>query len=237
MKITSMKKVKNVTLCILAAFAVCLLNYSLNFLAVKTLRLPLFLDTLFTCSIAFALSPLPGIFISILSFFIASTIHYILFGVLGNFAFVFCIIAEILLIYGFRRRLSRQRTSLSRALLADGDPADYHPADREGQREPYSLISTASSLLLLYLLTCITISLVGGIIDWAGTVVLGTGDHETLSYTFFKIGLLRNRLPLLAANILSRIPVNIVDRFITIFGGYGLGLLLRRILEKKKHRS
>ncbi|MDR1900104.1 MAG: hypothetical protein LBQ55_08860 [Treponema sp.] len=43
------------------------------------------------------------------------------------------------------------------------------------------------------------------------------------------MGLLRNRLPLLAAAVLSRIPVNIIDRFITIFGGYGLGLLLRKI--------
>jgi hypothetical protein len=86
-----------------------------------------------------------------------------------------------------------------------------------------------SALLLLYLLTCMTISLIGGTVDWTIAVTLGPVDNVASAYTFFKMGLLRNRLPLLAAAILSRIPVNIIDRFITIFGGYGLGLLLRKI--------
>ncbi|MFP3042171.1 hypothetical protein LQZ19_10180 [Treponema primitia] len=207
--------IKNIVPCIAAAFAVCILNYSLTFLGVKVLHLPLFLDTLFTCTIAFAIPPLPGIFIAVLSHGIASGVQYIVFSSWGSLAFILCTTAEVLLIYGFRGKLT-------------------HPANSANRGEPYSTISTASSLLLLYLLTCITISLIGGVIDWAGTVILGTGDHEALSYTFFKIGLLRNKLPLLAANIFSRIPVNIVDRFITIFGGYGLGQLLRRVLEKKK---
>jgi hypothetical protein len=36
----------------------------------------------------------------------------------------------------------------------------------------------------------------------------------------FKLGLIAGNLPALAVSILSRIPVNIVDRFIVIFGGY-----------------
>jgi hypothetical protein len=214
MKIISLRNIKNVALCILAAFAVYKLNYSLNYLAVRVLHLPLFLDTLFNCVIAFAVPPLPGIFIAIASFLIANGIYYASSGVWGGFAFVLCTIQEVLLIYSFRQRLSFRENS-------------------DAQSEPYSLISTVSSLLLLYLVTCIAISLIGGIIDWFGAEILNMGgDHEELPYTFFKIGLRRNKLPPLAANILSRIPVNIVDRFITIFGGYGLGLLLRRVLEK-----
>jgi hypothetical protein len=59
-------------------------------------------------------------------------------------------------------------------------------------------------------------------------VLLGIPDYALHPHTFFKLGLMRNRLPLLAVDILSRIPVNIVDRFITAFGGYGLGLLFHR---------
>jgi hypothetical protein len=44
----------------------------------------------------------------------------------------------------------------------------------------------------------------------------------------FKLGLIRNNMPVLAAAILSRIPINIVDRFIGIFCGYGISLLYRR---------
>jgi len=36
----------------------------------------------------------------------------------------------------------------------------------------------------------------------------------------------------LAAAVLSRIPINIVDRFIAIFGGYGISLVLRKRVLK-----
>ena len=42
-----------------------------------------------------------------------------------------------------------------------------------------------------------------------------------------KIGLLQNHVPLLAAKIMSRIPVNIVDRFIVVFGGFLVSILIR----------
>jgi hypothetical protein len=35
-------------------------------------------------------------------------------------------------------------------------------------------------------------------------------------------------MPVLAAAVLSRIPINIVDRFIVVFGGYGISLLYRK---------
>jgi hypothetical protein len=45
---------------------------------------------------------------------------------------------------------------------------------------------------------------------------------------------LRNNMPLLATAVLSRIPINIVDRFIAIFGGYGVSLLFRKWIKDKK---
>jgi len=47
----------------------------------------------------------------------------------------------------------------------------------------------------------------------------------------FKLGFLRHNAPVLAAGILSRIPINIVDRFIVIFGGYGISLIFRKWLS------
>jgi hypothetical protein len=126
-------------------------------------------------------------------------------------------VAEVLLIYGFRRGRARREKA-------------------DGPEGGDSLVGTMSALLLPYLLTCMTVSLIGGMVEWTIAVTLGPVDNVASAYTFFKMGLLRNRLPLLAAAVLSRIPVNIIDRFITIFGGYGLGLLLRKInIPRNKH--
>jgi hypothetical protein len=76
---------------------------------------------------------------------------------------------------------------------------------------------------------CLTVSLLGGLIDFITTTALEIQNNEVNPSTLFKLGLLRNRLPLLAVDILSRIPVNIVDRFIVAFGGYSVGLAIRRI--------
>ena len=46
----------------------------------------------------------------------------------------------------------------------------------------------------------------------------------------FAAGLITNNLPVLAVNILSRIQVNIVDRFIVIFGGYFISRGLVRLI-------
>ncbi|MDR1929871.1 MAG: hypothetical protein LBQ44_04490 [Treponema sp.] len=207
-----MKIVRHAALCVAAAFAVYFLNSSFSFLAVTVLGLPLFLDTLFTCALAFTAGPLPGIAITVISYFITGTVRYFRFGDRGTYLYALCAVAEVLLIYGFRGYFCR------------GHPRRENAGGLEG-----SLIGTVSALLLLYLVTCMTMSLIGGMVDWTIAVTLGPVDNAASSYTFFKMGLLRNRLPLLAAAILSRIPVNIIDRFITIFGGYGLGLLLRKV--------
>jgi hypothetical protein len=49
---------------------------------------------------------------------------------------------------------------------------------------------------------------------------------------FFCAGLLRNNVPFLPTAILSRIPINIADRFIVIFDGYGISLFFRKWLTQ-----
>ncbi|GHV04309.1 hypothetical protein FACS189485_09410 [Spirochaetia bacterium] len=199
-----MKTVKVLAICVLAVGA----NFLLSYLSVKILHLSLFLDTVFTCAVAFAAGTLPGLFTAILTTLIGSLL--LGYPSVWDNLFALCAIAEVLLIGGFRFLLSRRENSG----LADERP---------------TLISTASALLLLYISTCMIVSLLGGLIDFTITVGLETADNAVHPHTFFKLGLMRNRLPLLAADILSRIPVNIVDRFITAFGGYGLGMLAIRL--------
>ncbi|MDR1908843.1 MAG: hypothetical protein LBQ35_02885, partial [Spirochaetaceae bacterium] len=172
-----MKIVKNAAFCVLAAFTVYSLNASFSFLAVTVLGLPLFLDTLFTCALAFTVGPLPGISITVMSYCITGTVRYFRFGDRGTYLYALCAVAEVLLIYGFRRRRARREKA---GVPDEGD----------------SLLSTVSALLLLYLLTCMIVSLIGGMVDWTIAVTLGPVDNVASAYTFFKMGLLRNRLPL-----------------------------------------
>jgi hypothetical protein len=50
----------------------------------------------------------------------------------------------------------------------------------------------------------------------------------------FKPGLLRKHLYMVAIEIISRIPLNIIDRIIAAFGGYGMAFLLVRVFPRTR---
>jgi hypothetical protein len=83
-------------------------------------------------------------------------------------------------------------------------------------------------LVLLSFCLCLVISVLGGLIaafiqainaSLAGKQGL-SGD---LSATMFG-----TNLPVVLTEIVSRIPVNIIDRLITVFAGYGIAVAVRR---------
>ena len=198
----SWKPVKLVVICIAAA----LMNIILSNFFKDLLGLPLYLDTVFSAAVAFAAGLIPGIAVAILNWLIAS-IYYNDFHL-----YVLCVIAEVVLI----------------CALKPAAPAFSDFAPRERIIASYTGI--AAKLLLLYILCAITISVLGGIINYVSDVYLGIHLQFYSVEDTFKLGLIMNNLPDLAVNIFSRIQVNIVDRFIVIFGGYfisrGLGAIL-----------
>jgi hypothetical protein len=88
------------------------------------------------------------------------------------------------------------------------------------------------ALLLLSFVMCIAMSILGGLI----TVLINSfpspfrGSSSPSPERLFKLALLRKDLPPAVIEILSRIPLNIIDRLLSVFGGYGVAVLLRRIL-------
>jgi len=186
-----------ILLCILAVG----LNYCLNILSVFILKLPLFLDTVFTAVLAFAAGPLWGIAAAVLTT-LAINPRY------NTTAYVF----------RPRRRVPAMRRHSLRKRIA---------TVRGGDTEPFSLISTFSLLLLLYIGDFVIVSVLGGIIDFVYYEILpGIKLHFSPEDTF-KTGLLRSTMPILMVDIISRIPINIVDRFIVIFGGFFISRLVR----------
>ena len=94
-----------------------------------------------------------------------------------------------------------------------------------------SFIGIFARLLILYILCCLAISVLGGIIDFFFHGIWSNPKLYFSAEDTFKIGLLRNGIPVLAMDILSRIPVNIVDRFIVVFGGYFISRLFVRFIR------
>jgi len=74
-------------------------------------------------------------------------------------------------------------------------------------------------------------SIAGGIIDYILTCF--SAPRTFYPEDSFKIGLLRNNIPIFVSAILSRVPINIVDRFFVIYGGYGVSLLYRKWLKRE----
>jgi len=196
-----------------------LLNMLLSHFLISVCGLPLYLDTLFTAAVYFSAGLFPALITAVL-LPIFTAFECILFmklnieTVWGAYPFVLCVIFEVLLIFFFRKKLK--------------------PLDAAFRTNPslYAFINLAPLLMLIAVLDCIVVSVTGGIIDYILTLL--SAPKVFYPEDSFKIGLLRNNAPLLASAILSRIPINIVDRFFVIFGGYGVSLGYRKIITGNK---
>ena len=176
-------------LCITAAVANELLH-SISFYYMKT---PLYIDTLFTAAVCFATGLAPGL--------VTALIPGVVFTVMtGNLTpFILCSIAEVFLVCLLKPSNARGRT-----------PGGISVAQVAG---------IFARLTVLYIVCALAISVLGGVIDFIFYDVLQKPNEYFSPEDTFKIGLPDSGIPPLVINILSRIPVNIVDRFIVIFGG------------------
>jgi energy-coupling factor transport system substrate-specific component len=207
---------KIIVLC--AVSAVC--NAALSHFVINVARLPLYQDTVFTVAMCFTAGLFAGFLTGAFSCFCISFVYIYILGISlpkVGYLFYICVIVEVLLVCFFHSKLKkREEVFLQKPSLQ-------------------SFIYVAPLLLGLAALDCIAVSITGGIIDFALTihqVPRSISPEDT-----FKLGLLQNNMPLLATAVLSRIPINIVDRFIAIFGGYGVSLLYRKWIKNIRHSA
>jgi hypothetical protein len=202
-------RIPKVLLCCLIA---ALGNIASGALAGGVLKVSLYLDTIFTVAVTFAFGLWPGILTGALLYPGIGVLRNVIFNTAGastfwaGNVFILCTLSEILLVCFFRAKI--------------------RPGQSVFSEEPSLLSFTgiAAQLMVLVALDCILISIIGGIIDFVLYSLL-SAPRGAYPEDIFKLGLYRNNVPVLAAAILSRIPINIVDRFIAVFGGYGISLL------------
>jgi len=195
---------KNIIISAALSVTAAFLNILFNSFIIN-FRIPLFLDTVFTAAIAFAFGVIPGIFTALLTWFLLG-IYY------SGFSFYFlCSIAEVLIICALK------------------PTAPDIPNFASKEKIVASLTALVSNLFLLYVLCALNISILGGVVDYITHLFMGRNYYS--AEDLFKPGLIMSNLPLLAVNIISRIPINIVDRFIVIFAGFFISRWLVKLIK------
>jgi hypothetical protein len=132
--------------------------------------------------------------------------------------------------------LCNAATALITALFARRFPGELgFPSSRAPVR---TVMDRVIVLLFLSFTLCAAMSVMGGAITAGRKFFASPGSITEVGPELpFKLTLLRRNLPLLAVEILSRVPLNIIDRIVSVFGAYGLAALLSRISLRRHVRE
>jgi len=206
------------------------LNIAINRFFVQYLGLPLFLDTILTVTVTL----IGGLFWGT----ICGALHNIVYQTIWwngwePYLFSICSIATALITWLFIRffpnelDLSSEHAKYEKTLRMAG-------IGRKSDKpvSPTELAQAMDRVIVLILLSltlCIAISVLGGLIS---TFILLINSSQTrervlgggLSDTMFS-----SAVPVLLVEILTRIPVILIDRLITAFAGYGIAMLLKKM--------
>jgi hypothetical protein len=177
----------------------------------------LYLDTIFTVAAAFMGGLVPGFISAVLTTVIYGTLYFIengtpYFG--ANYLYISCSIAMVLLVRLFANFFQTECESVR---IIGGQSKPYNGKILQS---PLFIMLTILSLVM-----CIVISVMGGLISAGITAVTGVVDKSG----WFRLGFIRQGFSLTASEILARIPVNIADKTIAVFGGYGIAYLVKKI--------
>jgi hypothetical protein len=213
-------RTKNPLVLLFVSIVAALLNMLIQYFSRGRLGIPLFLDTVLTMTVTFYGGVFWGILTGALTNLIEQSFPF--YGWLP-YLFVLCNIAVALVTALFIRWFPQE-------LGINGTEKPLSQSHRKNLWQSQwlqDLIGRAIVLVLLSFALCLVISVLGGLF----AVII---EHFNSSLTAdsvspemnFRLALVRRNLPAIIVSIGSRIPMNLLDRLISSFAGYGLALLL-----------
>ena len=181
------------------------------------LKIDLYLDTVFTVAAAFYGGLLPGLICAVFTTVVNSIIYYFTTGEVYYWAwylYIICAVSAVVLVWLFLKSFFR---------------------DGKSSRSPgaSSLWLVLIMLVTLSLAMCIVVSVTGGLVASCITLIGNVNSVDTPPETWFRLALIREGFGLVASEIFARFPVNIAERPIVVFAGYGIALLAGKICPPK----
>jgi hypothetical protein len=221
----------------LVSLFLCIAGAALNIIFSRfngsVTHLPLFIDTIFTIALTFSRGPFWGILTGVLthlafnSIFPSGWLMYL---------YTLCSIATVLITVLFIRLfpgelgfLSRRDAVTLKTIMRTSGPRVQgnwlHIAAKGGLYMDRVMV-----LMMLSFSLCIAMSVQGGLTAAVIEFLASSGSSGTEGpELLFKLTLLRRNLPLVGVEILSRIPLNVIDRLVSVFGAYGIAALLNYV--------
>ena len=213
-------------------FGLCLAGVLLNMgfyrLVVDIAGLHLYVDTVFTIAITLSCGLWWGMLCGALTNLIG---HSITMWGWEGYLFTLCSIATALVTWLFMRLFPRdldltaERRAHSAALTGK----------RFNSRRLSAAIEKTIALILLSFALCLAMSILGGLIASFIQLIHPSYEKNPLHLSVFPM--FGNNLPPVFMEILSRIPINIVDRLVSVFIGFGAAVLIKMGNEKLAMRK
>jgi hypothetical protein len=208
-------------------FAGALLNIATGRFFFVWLGIPLYMDTPFTI----ALTLYGGLPCGLITGALTNLIqHSLFFSSWADYLFTLCNIASALVSALFMRFFPQELDPMrmKRPFLSE-DKAESACGTALGT----TAMNTIIVLTMLSFALCLVLSIIGGLVGVIITVLLAQSEYDAGPELLFKAGLSRKHLSLAAIEIISRIPLNIIDRLIAAFAGYGIARLFQTITYRR----
>ncbi|GHT91226.1 hypothetical protein FACS1894140_1420 [Spirochaetia bacterium] len=217
------KPMRNFPKILLLSVGCAAANVALGYLSIAA-RTGLFLDSAFIITAAFSGGIGAGLLASLFTSLGGGIYYYFFYGRLafwGVHLYVLCFAATALVTWLFSRSFPDACMPLRLNRLPDAPPGP--------KNENLTVLDLIIMLSLLALALLIIISVMGALISVFNSMVLQSVTLEESTETTFKTGLLLWGFSPTLTEILARIPINIIDRPVSVLIGYGTSLLLKKI--------
>jgi hypothetical protein len=198
-------------------FAGILLNITIHKLC-TSFGIQLYLDTVFTVAVTLSCGLFWGVLCGALTNLIAYSVW---FWGWEAYLFALCNIATAVVTWLFMRLFPREL-----GFIRKTPETTLFRSTRLSR-----VMDTVIALTFLAFALCIAMSVMGGVISAAIWGACSSYPYESSLLIWLRKTMFAENAPTLVKEIVARIPVNMIDRIITAFFGYGIAVIIRRVIK------